>query len=78
MPANTKQSRPDRLLILTHTHAACSVFADRTRGSGQRVEIRTIDSLIMHIATAYQLAFASQPMWRRGRGGHPTDIVTSR
>ena len=46
-------SRPDRLLILTHTHAACSVFADRTRGSGQRVEIRTIDSLIMHIATAY-------------------------
>lgn len=46
-------SRPDRLLILTHTHAACSVFADRTRGSAQRVEIRTIDSLIVHVATAY-------------------------
>jgi hypothetical protein len=33
--------------------AACSVFADRTRGSAQRVEIRTIDSLIVHVATAY-------------------------
>lgn len=41
-----------RLLILTHTHAACDVFADRTRGlSG--LEIRTIDSLIGQIADAY-------------------------
>lgn len=46
-------SRNGRLLILTHTHAACSVFAERTRGGGSRVEIRTIDSLIAHIATAY-------------------------
>jgi hypothetical protein len=42
-----------RLLILTHTHAACSVFADRTKGAGSRVEIRTIDSVIAHIASAY-------------------------
>jgi DNA helicase-2/ATP-dependent DNA helicase PcrA len=42
-----------RLLILTHTHAACSVFAERTRGVGSRVEIRTIDSVIAHIAAAY-------------------------
>lgn len=42
-----------RLLILTHTHAACSVFAERTRGAGSKVEIRTIDALIMQIATAY-------------------------
>jgi hypothetical protein len=43
----------DRLLILTHTHAACSVFAERTKGAGFRVEIRTIDSVIGHVATAY-------------------------
>lgn len=45
---------PNRLLILTHTHAACSVFADRTKGVGSRVEIRTIDSVIAHIASAYR------------------------
>jgi hypothetical protein len=42
-----------RLLILTHTHAACSVFAERTRPAGSRVEIRTIDSLIGQVAGAY-------------------------
>ncbi len=56
---------PNRLLILTHTHAACSVFADRTKGVGSRVEIRTIDSVIAHIACAYH----------RGLG-LPADIAT--
>lgn len=42
-----------RLLILTHTHAACSVFAERTRSAGTRVEIKTIDALIAQIALAY-------------------------
>ncbi|MEY9142040.1 ATP-binding domain-containing protein [Bradyrhizobium elkanii] len=43
---------PGRLLILTHTHAACDVFGVRTKGlSG--LEIRTIDSLIGQIAEAY-------------------------
>ena len=42
-----------RVLILTHTHAACSVFSERTRQAGSRVEIRTIDSLIGQIAGAY-------------------------
>jgi ATP-dependent exoDNAse (exonuclease V) beta subunit len=41
-----------RLLILTHTHAACSVFAART-GKAGAVEISTIDSLIAQIAGAY-------------------------
>lgn len=31
-----------RLLILTHTHAACSVFAERTKTAGSRVEIKTM------------------------------------
>jgi DNA helicase-2/ATP-dependent DNA helicase PcrA len=42
-----------RLLILTHTHAACSVFAERTKGYGRRIEIRTLDSLISSVASAY-------------------------
>lgn len=45
-----------RLLILTHTHGACGVFADRTRGLGDRVDIRTLDSLIGQIATLYRHA----------------------
>jgi DNA helicase-2/ATP-dependent DNA helicase PcrA len=43
---------PGRLLILTHTHAACDVFRDRSRGV-TGLEIRTIDSLIGQIADAY-------------------------
>lgn len=58
-------ARSGRLLILTHTHAACSVFAERTRGRSARVEIRTIDSLIAHIATAYHLGL-----------GLPADVTT--
>ena len=42
-----------RLLILTHTHAACSMFADARKGKGSRIEIRTIDSVIGQIAAAY-------------------------
>lgn len=45
-----------RLLILTHTNAACDVFAARTRGPGRCVEIRTIDGLIIEIARAYRHA----------------------
>lgn len=44
---------PGRLLVLTHTNAACDVFAGRTKSFGNRVEIRTIDSLITFIASAY-------------------------
>ncbi len=43
-----------RLLILTHTNAACDVFAARTQGLSRRVEIRTIDGLIIEIAGAYR------------------------
>lgn len=57
-----------RLLILTHTHAACSVFAERTSNRGSRVEIRTIDSLITQIATAYHAGLglpADAAAWAR-------------
>lgn len=50
-----------RLLILAHTHAACGVFADRTQDAGARVEIRTIASLTVEIASAYHGALAIPP-----------------
>lgn len=43
-----------RLLVLTHTHGACGVFAERTSGLGSKVEIKTIHSLIAQIASAYR------------------------
>lgn len=45
-----------RVLILTHTHAACDVFAARTQSVRNRVDIRTIDSLICEITGAYHSA----------------------
>ena len=63
-----------RPLILTHTHAACSVFAERTRGSRMRVDVRTIDSLIGQIASAYHAGLglpADTAGWvRRTENGH--------
>lgn len=59
-----------RVLILTHTHAACDVFASRTKGVGQRVDIRTIDSLIGQIAGAYHQALGlplDTGAWARSR-----------
>lgn len=49
-------NQPGRLLILTHTHAACDVFSARTRGVGSRIEITTIDGLVTQIARAYHSA----------------------
>lgn len=64
-----------RLLVLAHTHAACSVFADRTRQVGARVEVRTIDSLIAQVAGAYHAGLglpADVAEWVRleGTEGH--------
>jgi len=62
------RSSRNRILILTHTHAACSVFADRAHELGSRVEIRTIDSLIGEIAAAYHsgIGITADPMvWVR-------------
>ncbi|HBS25546.1 MAG TPA: helicase [Gammaproteobacteria bacterium] len=43
-----------RMLILTHTNAACDVFRERTRSiSRNTFEIRTIDALICQIAGTY-------------------------
>jgi hypothetical protein len=54
-----------RLLILTHTHAACSMFSDRTETTGSRIEIRTNDSIIAQVASVYHAGL-----------GLPSDIAT--
>ena len=59
-----------RILILTHTHAACDVFALRTSGIGRRVDICTIDSLIVQIAGVYHSSLQLPPdagAWARER-----------
>lgn len=43
---------PGKLLILTHTHAACDVFNARTHGL-RNLDIRTIDALIAQVVDAY-------------------------
>jgi hypothetical protein len=63
-----------RLLVLTHTHGACSVFAANTKEAGSKVEIRTIDALIAQIAGAYHksLGLPANPCssaWRDGGKG---------
>ena len=51
-----------KVLILTHTNAACDVFAESTKGlTGSRTEIRTIDSLVTQIASAYHMALDLPP-----------------
>lgn len=51
--ANLKSAK---LLVLTHTHAACSVIAERTQKYHGKIDIRTLDSLINQVATAYRLS----------------------
>ncbi|TCT11050.1 DEAD/DEAH box helicase [Paralcaligenes ureilyticus] len=70
-----------RLLILTHTHAACSVFAARTKTAGSRVEIKTIDALISQIALAYHKALDLPPnimSWAWQDGGQGFEIMASK
>ena len=45
-----------RVLVLTHTHAACSVIAERTHAIRNNMEIRTLDGFIHEIASAYRIA----------------------
>lgn len=45
-----------RVLVLTHTHAAVDAFADGTKDRQRNVDIRTIDSLLVQIASAYHTA----------------------
>lgn len=66
--ADAAANTQSRILILTHTHAACDVFATRTASSRSKVEIRTLDSLIGQIASAYHAPLdlpADVSIWSR-------------
>jgi DNA helicase-2/ATP-dependent DNA helicase PcrA len=66
--ADAAANTESRVLILTHTHAACDIFAERTAASQSKVEIRTLDSLIGQIATAYHTSLnlpADVGVWSR-------------
>ena len=70
-----------RLLILTHTHAACTVFAERTKGAGSRVDIKTIDGLITQIATAYHKPLGLPPNlvpWAWQDDGKGFDVMATK
>lgn len=72
---------PGRLLILTHTNAACDVFAEQTQGFGKYVEIRTIDSLITHLATVYHQALGLPPevtVWATQQGNDGFNKIAER
>jgi DNA helicase-2/ATP-dependent DNA helicase PcrA len=70
-----------QVLILTHTHAACSVFAKETRESARKVEIKTIDSLIVQIAAAYHKSLnlpADPAVWARQNPSDGFSVIASR
>ena len=70
-----------RVLILTHTHAACGVFDKATSHDRSKVEIRTIDSLIVQIASAYHRSLAlpaDVSAWARHRPDGGYDKLASR
>lgn len=63
--AGYREGDDQATLIITHTLAACGVFAERTEALGRHVEIRKIDSVIAQIGAAYH-----------GGLGLPADIAT--
>lgn len=68
-----------RILILTHTHAACDVFAKRTSKQHGRVDARTIDSLVAQIASAYHKTIevsADAGSWARSRNDGFAELAT--
>lgn len=69
-----------RVLILTHTHAACSAFAATTQQVRRKVEIRTIDSLVVQIATAYHRSLglpADAAAWAAMQGQNGFEALAS-
>jgi DNA helicase-2/ATP-dependent DNA helicase PcrA len=61
-----------RVLVLTHTHAACDVFDARTSG-GSHIEIRTIDGLIAQVASTYHVGLGlprDAAAWARKHDGY--------
>lgn len=61
-----------RTLILTHTHSACAQFAKETSAVSGKLEIKTIDSLAVQVATVYHKSLDLPPdpsAWARQQDG---------
>lgn len=70
-----------RILILTHTHAARSVFEQIGTGSNRRIEVKTIDSLVTQIASAYHKALDlphDAYRWARDQGSEGFEMLAER
>lgn len=68
--AATKLTR-GKILVLTHTHAACSVIAANTNDLKNKLDIQTLDSLINQVATAYRTLLGlpdDVASWARANG----------
>lgn len=66
-----------RVLVLTHTHAAREVFAERAR-SATSIEPRTIDSLVVQLARIYHRALHlpfDVSSWARSGVGDHSDLA---
>lgn len=68
---------PSRLLIVTHTHAACDVFAEKTRRFGSQVEIRTIDSLCAEIVRNYPPAAGAESLDFEGKARWAAHVLAA-
>lgn len=67
-----------KVLVLTHTHAACSVIAERTQHISSQIEICTLDAFIYRIASAYRIALELPPdvaKWVRAQNGRYQDLA---
>ena len=70
-----------KCLILTHTHAARTVFASRTRNFKKKIQISTIDSFILSIASIYFNALdlpKNVPSWIRDQGDNGYKKIASK
>lgn len=62
------------ILLLSHTHAACSVFEIRTRDRSNRINVNTIDSFCMQLVSPYAAALNLPNPLERHVGNHPGGV----
>lgn len=77
----TTAEQRGRILILAHTHAACGVFRERTQGTGSKVEIKTVASFAVEIASAYHIPLElpqQVEVWARMGGEGSFDAVAQK
>jgi DNA helicase-2/ATP-dependent DNA helicase PcrA len=62
------------ILLLSHTHAACSVFENRTRDRSNRINVNTIDGFCMQLVSPYAAALNLPNPIEGHVGNHPGGI----